>query len=99
MLIPIQLHRQPRFKTDKIHDIGTNWLLTPEFEAMKPAATQRKPQFALDIGLLAAQAAGEIMLHDNPSPGARNARHPLPRGEREIIRPASPSARLTTRNC
>src|SRR5471032_1242355 len=59
------------FEADEIDDVRPDWLLTPEFETVKPAAAKREPQFALHVGLLASQAAGEQMFH---SPLTRRAK-------------------------
>jgi hypothetical protein len=44
--------------------------LAAEFEAVKAAAPQGKPELALYIGLIASQAAGEIVFH-TPHPSRR----------------------------
>ena len=49
VLITIKLDNEPRFKTDKVSNVGTNGLLSAEFEARKLSAAQRSPQFAFNV--------------------------------------------------
>jgi hypothetical protein len=68
--IAVQFDNQLCLEADKIDDVGAYRLLAAEFEAVKAAAPQGKPELALYIGLIASQAAGEIVFH-TPHPSRR----------------------------
>ena len=63
MLIPVQLENELLIEADKVDDVGTNRLLTAEFEPRQFAVAQRMPQHALDVGLVQPQMLRESVLN------------------------------------
>jgi hypothetical protein len=55
MLTTIQFHDQLRFVTEKIHDVGPNWRLTPKACARYSVRTKGAPYQPLGIGQIAAK--------------------------------------------
>jgi len=56
MMSAIQLNDQPRFWTEEVHDVATDWLLPSELKAVHLSAAQLHPQFALGVGLIMTEA-------------------------------------------
>jgi len=52
VLTTIQLDHNLPLKRAKISDVGTQWVLTPEFNALKFSSPKKPPHLFLGIGLL-----------------------------------------------
>jgi hypothetical protein len=60
MLTSIQLNDDLGFDTDKVADIDTNWVLSPELVAVPLPSPQMTPKATFSLSLVLSQLASEV---------------------------------------
>ena len=61
VLAAIEFDNQAPFDRTEVGEVGTDRMLTPEFDLSHPAAAQVAPEDSLGVGLFAAQTAGVLL--------------------------------------
>jgi hypothetical protein len=57
VLPAVQLYDHPMRKRDEVHDVGANWLLAPELDAIQSMAPQATPKAPFGVGLVHAKTS------------------------------------------
>ena len=78
VLAPVEFDDQAGRVANEVGDLAVDGRLTTELEAVELAVAESAPQFAFDVGLVAAEAAG-----DSGCNHVGSLTQPLSRGERE----------------
>ena len=86
VLAAIEFDNVLMIEADEICDVGTNGLLAAKLESVKTPAPECIPKLAFDVCLIAAQRSGEIVLHEDPSPGALSRAALSHKGEGNLAR-------------
>ena len=70
MMFAIDLNHKPSGYAGKVREVGTNWMLSSEFDASEAAITQELPYLTFGSACVAAQAAcsrgGILVLGHDP---------------------------------
>jgi hypothetical protein len=67
MLHAVDLDDEAPFQTDKVDDVGANWMLPPQAQSHQPALAEFAPQNALFVSLVGSKFSCPAIRHATAS--------------------------------